>query len=220
MQKISLTEEHNAQKDGTLSGFFFSPSLHWDTNLLLREKTCYLWCLKNVAGQRCLSNQLHLSPHGRRGHLQLLRLPAAETLPDSQSELSRSQPWFLSANGEDPLCRWGRELGLPVLLDRNSKSLSGGAGRRDLQAQPAPTLIHRAGLRSAPDSLRHRLCCRSRFPLRQGPLHAQLFSHDSSIVLCHLSPPHAIGKVQILNGRINWIGEAVVAEWWKGQVKH
>lgn len=24
----------------------------------------------------------------------------------------------------------------------------------------------------------------------------------------------------MLDGRINWIGEDVVAEWWKGQVKH
>lgn len=151
-QKISLAEEHNASEDRNRSGFFFFffPLLYWDMILLLREKACYLWCLKIMPGQRCLSNQFHLSPHTRRGDLQLFRAPAAEALPDCQSELSRSQPRFLSANGEDLLCRWGRELGPSVVLNRNSKSLGGGTECRDLQALPVTAVIHRDGLCSAP----------------------------------------------------------------------
>lgn len=187
-----------------LLGFF---SLHRDTNLLLREKTCYLWCLKLIRGQRCLSNrfhlnQFHLSPYTARGDLQLShRLRAAETLPDSRPELSRSQPWFLPAVGEDRLCRWGREQGLPVLLNKSPRSL------RDLQAQPVPAVIHRAGLCSAPWLTAAPALLRQPLPAPSATgiaPHAALQSRLRHCALSLLPPRHWHSTDARWQDKLNW----------------
>lgn len=145
-------------------------------------------------------------------------LPAAETRPDSQSSPAANPGFSLqtertrSAGGDGS---WGFQLCWIGARSPSAAALGAGIFRRS----PYPGWFTGTGCARLPDSLRHRLCCSSRFqlPLRQGSLRS--FSVTTSPLCSLTSPPHAIGKVQMLDGRINWISEAAVVEWWKGQVK-
>ena len=182
-------------------------SVDCDTNSLLREKTCYLWCLKIIPGQRFLSNQFHLSLHTRTGvsaappqtswlqrwsHFKEQFSKPTHPL-DSQTELSCSHPGLSLQTERDPLCRRTQELGLPVLLSKNWKSINNCSRVRvfshvvqnhtgSLWLAVLSLPIHCGTVLAA--------AAASSFSLQQCSLSRQLFSHHFSIMLFHPSYPH------------------------------